>query len=281
MCEIAIGTDTGGSTRIPAALCGITGYKPSKFRVPTDGAFPLSFTLDSIGPLAKTAADCAAADAVMAGDDPWTVEPFGLQGLRLGIPQGLPLGGLDATVSARFAAATAALNHAGVRLSDEALPIFDDMLRVQAKATFPSVESFAIHRQWIAARAAEYDPNVRPRIEAGRDISAADYIAMLRGRSELVLAMDARLAELDGLVLPTTPIVAPTMEEVSGAENFRPRNLLLLRNPALVNFFDLCAISLPLPRNGGLPVGLMLVARNGQDRKLFRMAAAVEHLFGT
>src|SRR6266699_1997625 len=116
MCEIAIGTDTGGSTRIPAAVCGIVGYKPSRQRIPTDGAFPLSYTLDSIGPLARSVADCARADAVMAGEEPTPLEPTPLAGLRLGIPQGLPLADLDATVAARFAAARTALGRASVRL---------------------------------------------------------------------------------------------------------------------------------------------------------------------
>ena len=95
MCEIAIGTDTGGSTRIPAALCGIVGCKPSKRRVPTEGAFPLSFTLDSIGPMARRVAECARADAVMAGEEPFTLEPALLAGLRLGISQGMPFEGID------------------------------------------------------------------------------------------------------------------------------------------------------------------------------------------
>src|SRR5215212_3135370 len=119
MCEIAIGTDTGGSTRIPAALCGIVGFKPSKYRVPTEGAFPLSFTLDSVGPLARTVADCAKADAVMAGDPAWTIDPAPLGGLRLGIPQGLPLENLDGAVAPRFQQALKILGAAGVRLSDE------------------------------------------------------------------------------------------------------------------------------------------------------------------
>src|SRR5215831_16479619 len=266
MCEIAIGTDTGGSTRIPAAFCGVVGYKPTKSRVPTEGAFPLSNTLDSVGPIAKSVAACAAADAIMAGDDPWTLEPAPLQGLRFGIPQGLPLRDLDQTVAAQF--------------SDEPLPLFDDMVRVNSKATFAVAESYVIHRERLTARAADYDPFVRSRIEGGRALSAADYMAMLRDRTALVRAMDARLSELDALVLPTTPIVAPTIVEVSSSEGFTAKNGLVLRNPAIVNFFDLCAISLPLPHAGGLPVGLMLVARNGHDRRLFRMAAAVERLFG-
>jgi aspartyl-tRNA(Asn)/glutamyl-tRNA(Gln) amidotransferase subunit A len=280
MCEIGIGSDTGGSTRIPAAFCGIVGYKPSKFRVPTEGAFPLSYTLDSVGPLARTVADCAKADAVMAGDEPWELEAESPFGLRLGIPQGLPLSELDQTVSARFAAATEKLRRSGVYLSDEPLALFDDMVRLNAKATIPVVEGYAIHRERLATRGADFDPNVRVRLEAARDISASDYIAMIRERSRLVRAMDARLADLDGLVLPTVPAVAPTLAEVSVApEAFAARNRLALRNTGIVNVFDLCAISLPLPRESGLPVGLMLVARNGQDRKLFRMAAALERLF--
>jgi aspartyl-tRNA(Asn)/glutamyl-tRNA(Gln) amidotransferase subunit A len=161
MCEIAIGSDTGGSTRVPAALCGVVGYKPTKSRVPTEGAFPLSYTLDSVGPIARSVAACAAADAVMAGDDPWTLEPVPLQGLRLGIPQGLPLRGLDQTVAAQFSDATKELGRTGVRLSDEVLPLLDDMVRVNSKATFAVAESWSIHRERLATRAADYDPFVR------------------------------------------------------------------------------------------------------------------------
>jgi aspartyl-tRNA(Asn)/glutamyl-tRNA(Gln) amidotransferase subunit A len=168
---------------------------------------------------------------------------------------------------------------AGARLSDENISLWDEIARVQAKASFSSVESYAVHRQWVMTRAADYDQNVLPRIQQGANVSAAEYIVMQRDRAALVRAMDARLTDLDGLVLPTVPIVAPTLAEVAPPGVFAQKNLLLIRNPAAMNFFDLCAISLPLPREGGLPVGLMLVARNGQDRKLFRMAAAVERLF--
>jgi len=279
MCEISIGTDTGGSTRAPAAFSGVTGFKPSKFRVPTDGAFPLSYTLDSIGPIAKTVAQCAMADAVLAGDQPWTVEPAPLLGLRLGVAQGLPLRDLDIPVNARFNAATEALNMAGATLSDEAIPLWDDVARVQVKASFSSIEAFHIHRQWVNTRAADYDPVVLSRIEQGRNVTAAEYIEMQRERARLVRAMDARLADLDALIMPTTPIVAPKMSEVATLETFLPKNTLGLRNTSLINFFDLCATSLPLPRQGDLPVGLMVIVRNGQDRKLLRIAAAIEQLF--
>ena len=161
MCEIAIGSDTGGSTRVPAALCGVVGYKPTKSRVPTEGAFPLSYTLDLVGPIARSVAACAAADAVMAGHDPWTLEPVPLQGLRLGIPQGLPLRGLDQTVAAQFSDATKELGRTGVRLSDEVLPLLDDMVRVNSKATF-AVAEFLVDPSRTARDACSRLRSLRP-----------------------------------------------------------------------------------------------------------------------
>lgn len=278
MCEIAIGTDTGGSTRIPAALCGVVGYKPTKNRVPTEGAFPLSPTLDSIGPLARSVGACAVADAVLAGEHPWVLEPAALKGLRLGIPQGLPLDDLDPSVASRFEAAIGRLGRAGARLFEIQFSIFDDMARVQSPATIATVEAYLIHRERIAARGRDYDPIVRSRIETGSAVSAAGHAQMLKDRSKLVSAMDVELAEVDALVLPTTPIVAPTMAEVSNVKGFNAANRLLLRNTAIANFFDLCAISLPMPGTGVMPAGLMLFARRGQDRQLFAIAASVERL---
>ena len=277
-CEIAIGTDTGGSVRIPAALCGLVGFKPTRSRVPTDGAFPLSPTLDSVGPIAVTVEACARADAVLAGEPPWEIEPVSLQGLRFGIPQGLPLKDLDATVSARFAAAFDRLGYGGVQLSEERFDLFDDMQRVNRIGTIATVEAYRDHRERIASRGAEYDPIVRERILLGKAVSAEDYAAMLRDRAALVSAMEQRLGGLDALVLPTTPIVAPTLAEISTEEGFQRANRLLLRNTAIGNFFDLTAISLPIPGDG-LPVGLMLMARGGTDRRLLHIAAAVERMF--
>jgi aspartyl-tRNA(Asn)/glutamyl-tRNA(Gln) amidotransferase subunit A len=276
MCAIAIGSDTGGSTRIPAALCGIVGWKPSQQRVPTDGAFPLSFTLDSIGPMAKTVAECAVTDAIMAGEPPAAPEPMPLGGLRLGILQGLPFEGIDATVSTAWSATLDKLGRAGVRLSDERITLLDDVAQANAKGGFAPPEAYSIHRERLQRRGADVDPNVRARIERGAGMAAADYVELVRARRRLVRAMDARLADLDAIAWPTTPNVAPKIADVATPETFGRNNMMLLRNTAIVNFFDLCAISLPMPRSGGLATGLMLVARNGQDRVLFRIAAAVE-----
>ncbi len=280
MCEISIGSDTGGSTRIPAALCGIVGFKPSRQRVPTEGAFPLSFSLDSIGPMAGSVAECAAADAVMAGEAPVALEPAPLANLRIGVAQGAPLDRLDDTAAKRFPVALDRLEKAGCHLSAEKLPLLDEMTQVNAKGGILPAEAFAIHRDRLARRGDAIDPNVRTRLERAAKISAADYVDMTRARAGLIRAMDARLADLDVLAMPTTPIIAPLLAEVNKPDEFARRNALLLRNTTLWNFFDCCAISLPLPRDGGLPVGLMLVARNGHDRRLLRVAAAVEKLFG-
>ena len=279
MCEIAIGTDTGGSVRIPAGLCGIVGFKPSRQRVPTEGAFPLSTTLNSIGPLARSVADCAKADAVLSGGDFAAPEPIALAGLRFGIVQGLPLESLDQTVTASFAAALKSLSAAGVRLTDETLPLLDEMREVNAYGGIVQPEACAVHRDRLKRRGADIDPNVRVRLERGGAVSGPDYVDMMQARTRLVRAMDERLAAFDAVVMPTTPIVAPTLAEVADPKDYAARNTLVLRNTSIGNFFDLCGVSLPLKAK--LPVGLMLMARNGHDRVLLRIAAAVEKAFAS
>jgi aspartyl-tRNA(Asn)/glutamyl-tRNA(Gln) amidotransferase subunit A len=197
--------------------------------------------------------------------------------LRVGIAQGLALDDVDEIVSAQFESAVRRLGQAGVNLSDAEFSLFEDMARVQSVATIATAEAWRIHREHLATRGADYDPRVRSRIEMGSAVSDADHAVMLKQRGELVSAMDLALAEFDALVLPTTPIIAPTMAEISTREGFKTANRLLLRNTAIANFFDLCAISLPI-HGASLPSGLMLFARRGQDRRLFNIAAAVEGL---
>jgi len=276
MCDIAIGSDTGGSVRMPAALCGIVGFKPSRQRVPTDGAFPLSYSFDSIGPLARSVADCARADAILAGDDFSPLTPASLAGLRIGIVEGPPLENLDAMVAAAFAAAIDRLDRAGARLTRETVSLLDDMAEVDAKGGIIGAEACAVHRERIARRGGDIDANVRARIERGCAINAADYIDMVRERSRLIRAMDEALQSLDVLAMPTIPIVAPTIAEVAEQKAFAARNAIVRRNTVIGNFFDLCAVSLPLA--APLPVGLMLLARNGDDRKLLCIAAAIMEL---
>jgi aspartyl-tRNA(Asn)/glutamyl-tRNA(Gln) amidotransferase subunit A len=279
MCEIAIGTDTGGSCRIPGALCGIVGYKPSRQRIPTTGAFPLSYSIDSIGPIARSVEACARADAVMANETYVPLEPVSLNGLRIGAVVGYPIENLDETVDLKFSDAVARLNKAGAHIFEEKLSLLDDMAQVNSKGGVQPAEAFSIHRDLLSRRADAIDPNVQVRLERARTVSAADYIDMVRERARLIRSMDDRIADVDVLAWPTTPMVAPTMQEVAAPDEFARKNAMLLRNTVIVNFFDLCAISVPIPRGSGLPAGFMLVARNGQDQRLFRIAAAIERLF--
>jgi aspartyl-tRNA(Asn)/glutamyl-tRNA(Gln) amidotransferase subunit A len=279
MSEIAIGTDTGGSVRVPAALCGLVGFKPSRQRVPTVGAFPLSKTLDSIGPIARSVADCVKADAIMAGEAFAPLETIALTGVKFGVAEGLPLEHLDAATKAAFAAALAQLDGNGAHITREKFSLLDDMMAINAKGGVVPPEACALHRDRLKRRSADIDPNVRVRIERGCAVTEAGYAEIVREWTRQVRDMDARLATLDVIVMPTTSIVAPTIAEVADPSVFAARNAAVLRNTSIINFFDLCAISLPLP-DTALPVGLMLVARNGHDRRLLCIAEAVMRLFG-
>jgi aspartyl-tRNA(Asn)/glutamyl-tRNA(Gln) amidotransferase subunit A len=278
MCEIAIGTDTGGSTRIPAALCGVAGFKPSQARVPTAGAFALAHSLDSVGPLAASVAACADADAVLAGIAPAPLPVADLRGIKLGLAQGLPLSDLDATVSKSFAAVLASLTRAGVGLSDQSLPELDTMAAINTPISLVVAEAHALHRERLARVGDRYDPMVRTRMLAGANVKPERLAAMQAERRAAIAAMQDRLAGLDALILPTTPIIAPLLGDVVTVDGFTRNNSLLLRNTAIANFFDLCAISLPLPVTDGHNSGLMLIARNGADRHLLAIAATIEPL---
>jgi aspartyl-tRNA(Asn)/glutamyl-tRNA(Gln) amidotransferase subunit A len=277
--EIAIGSDTGGSVRIPAALNGIVGFKPTQARVPRDGAFPLSYSLDTIGPLCNNVADALAADTVLSGVDLVPGAARSVRGLRLGIPRGLLFTEAQAEVLDAFDRALELLGGAGARLSDEAL---DDLLgepfRLQEQGTLVAAEAASIHQHLAKDRPEAYDPIVLGRIRRGETIGAAAYVTMVQARAQLLLGIDARLADFDALILPTVPLLAPRIDALSEESAFLRTNGLLLRNPSVFNFFDLPALSLPAPAGNGLPVGLMLVGRRNCDRDLLAIGAAIESL---
>ncbi|WP_256751670.1 amidase [Mesorhizobium sp. Mes31] len=279
--EISIGSDTGGSVRIPASLNGVVGFKPTARRVPLTGAFPLSATLDSIGPLARTVAQCAVADAVMAGEVPTTLAPIPLAGLRVGIPRGVLFGDTEGKVAAAFEHCLGKLELAGARVTD--LPIDDllaDMRAATKRGSIAAMEGAEVHADWLATGASvPVDPHVSGPLSRAAMLPAPVYIRALRRRTALAAAMDERLASVDVLALPTTPVTAPTIVSMAEDAELRDRTEgLLLRNTQVANQFDLCAISLPMP-DMALPAGLMLVARNGHDRRLLRIAAEVQRLF--
>lgn len=280
--RMGLGSDTGGSIRIPAALNGCVGFKPTYGRIPLDGAFPLSYALDTIGPLAKTVADCAATDAVLAGEQPWTLTPAPLAGLRLAIPRGRLFGQMEPEVEQAFEASAARLTRAGARISDISIEdLLQELADAMAKAPFVAMEAAAVHAEWMEERARDFDPRVLARVRVGAKAAAPDYIRLVNKRAELVARMRGRLADIDALILPTTPIRAPKISElIASDDQFWTANGLMLRNTTVGNIFTFTGISLPCPQVKGLPVGFMLTALAGQDRRLLRMAAAVEKAFG-
>ncbi|MYZ49110.1 amidase [Propylenella binzhouense] len=276
MAHGAIGTDTGGSCRIPAAMTGLVGFKPTAARVPLAGAFPLSPSLDSVGPLTRTVACAAALDAVMAGAEPDFAPREDLAGLRLAVPQTLVLQGMDQKVADDFDRALSKLARAGARVVEIDLAAVADMLEINAKGGFPAAEAFAAHRSLIAEKADGYDPRVLLRIRRGEAQTAADYIDLLAARRRYREKVLAGFAAFDALVFPTVPIVAPTIAELEDDQAFTAVNLLVLRNPTVVNMIDACAVSVPMHEAGTAPTGLMLVGRPSEDGALLAQAAAAE-----
>ncbi len=273
-----LGTDTGGSCRVPAALCGITGFKPTARRVPIAGAVPLSPTLDSIGPLARTVACCAVLDAAISGDEaPAPPEPRPVAGLRLGLPRGTFLTeDMDETVAATFTRALSRLGAAGARLELFDLPELAELPAVNAAGGFAASEAWAWHRRLVARRRDEYDPRILDRILRGERMGAADYIDLVDARARIIAAAARRTAGFDAVVCPTCPIIPPPIAAVEPEAEYNRINLLLLRNTAVGNFLDRCSASLPVHRPGEAPVGLMLTGEHMGDRALLAVAAGVE-----
>lgn len=278
--QISIGSDTGGSVRIPASLNGVVGFKPTARRVPLAGAFPLSATLDSIGPLARTVAECAAADAVMSGEDVAALLPLPLDGLRIGIARGVLFDDTQEEVATTFDWCLRKMELSGARLPELSIDDLLAELRAATKrASIAAMEGAEIHADWLATGApTPVDPRVSGPLSRAAAIPATIYIRAMRRRAALAAAMDERLAGVDVLALPTTPVTAPTIVSMTGDEALCNRiEGLLLRNTQVANQFDLSAISLPMPGKAR-PAGLMLVARNGHDHDLLRIAAGVEAL---
>lgn len=275
MCVMALGSDTGGSVRIPSALCGLAGFKPTARRVPLAGAFPLSTTLDSIGPLANSVGCCAAYDAVLSGEPPLQAD-VSVRGLRLLVPRGALLEDLDAGAARAFGTALERLRKAGALVEERPAPVFERRSEYFARGGFAAAEAYHIHRPHLH-RLAECDPRVSARIQLGKDIPAADYVALRGIREAAMREYEALAAPFDAIAMPTTPCVAPTIAEADASDEAYARwNLRLLRNPAFINFVDGCAVSLPCHEPGAAPVGLMLCGAAMGDRRLLAVAAAVE-----
>ncbi|KRB93262.1 amidase [Noviherbaspirillum sp. Root189] len=273
LCVAAIGSDTGGSIRIPAALCGIVGFKPTARRVPSAGTIPLSTTLDTICAMTRSVEDCILVDSIIA-DNALSIPDLPLAGLRLAVPSTLMLDALDPHVAASFSAALSRLSAAGAKIIDMPFTLLDEAADLNK---FSGAESFAWHRGLLANREAEYDARVAKRIRTGAAMSAADYIDLHRKRREWITRMEDALGPFDSLIMPTTPLVAPPIAELEASEDaFFKANGLLLRNPSTINLLDGCAVSVPCHDEGTLPVGLMIAGPAMADRKVLAVARAIE-----
>lgn len=273
---VAIGTDTGGSVRIPAAFCGIVGFKPTQKRVPREGATPLSTTLDSIGPLGRSVACCALTDAILAGEEPVVPTALPVAGLRLGVPRTLVLDDLDREVASAFEAACGALSRAGARIIDVPLSELGEYPQINAGGGFSPPEAYAWHADLIARRGNDYDPRVLVRIERGKSMSAADYVRLVERRAQFIRRFDDRTAAFDALLMPTVALIAPPISAFEKDDEYWRLNGRALRNTSIINFLDRCAITLPIEPPGTAPVGLMAVGRHGEDRRLLAIALGLE-----
>ena len=277
-CVAALGSDTGGSLRIPAALCGVVGFKGTQSRVSRDGTFPLAPSLDTVGAITACVEDAARMDALLTGRTfVWPAAPQSLAGRRLLLPGTVMLDALEPAVAQAFERALAVLSAAGAQIIERPLAELAEVAEINAPAGLSPIEAYRIHADDWLHRRDQFDPRVAQRIGLGASVSAADHARILHRRQDWIRRVGAQLADVDALIAPTVPLVAPPTADLlhDDAAFFRV-NGLLLRNTFLVNFLDGCAISLPCQAAGDLPVGLMLAAPGGADDHLFSLAWSVE-----
>ncbi|MGI3171040.1 amidase [Pseudooceanicola sp. C21-150M6] len=277
MSAVGLGTDTGGSCRIPAAFCGLTGWKPTARRVDMAGTYPLSGSLDSIGGMGQTVACVEALDRVIADESYDPVAVPDLSELHFAVLENYVLEGLSPLVAATFEAEVAALEKAGVRISRVTLPFLDDLPGLNARGGIIAAEALALHRDLLATSEAGYDPRVSVRIRKGETQEPGEYEALLAARTGMIGTADEITRDYDALIMPTVAMEAPTLAEMQDEAAFGTANLLALRNTTVANMLDRCAISLPM-RSAGLPAGLMLMGETMDDARLFAMAKSVERM---
>lgn len=276
MAAAALGTDTGGSCRIPAAFNGLVGWKPTAARMPAGGLIPLSPTFDTIGPIGRSVACCVALDSLLAGVAPTEVAPTPLAGRRLLVPTTVALDDLEPEVTDAFEQALRALSAAGARIDTLDAPELAELLSLASRGGLTAAEAYHWHRELLAQKGGLYDPRVASRIRNGAGLSDADARALRARRAELIAALGQRLAGYDAMILPTVAAIPPRLADLTDDAAFSTANLRALRNTMLVNLLDGCAISLPITPPGAAPVGLMIAGLARQDRAILSLAAGIE-----
>lgn len=277
MSVFSIGTDTGGSIRIPAAFNGVVGFKPTAERIPSEGTMPLSRSLDSSGPLAASVECCAIVDAVLSDHAYTPLIPPAIDTLRFAIPDAYVLEDMDATVQQAFERSLRVLLELGAQIDTISIPELTQLPYINRQGGLVCAEAWAVHRELLSNNEADYDPRVASRIVRGKAMDCADYIDLQDTRESWIAAVEERLSGYDALLLPTVPIIAPRITELEASdEAYFAANALILRNPSIINFLNGCALSLPCHANDEAPVGLMVAAPAYHDAHLLAVGAAVE-----
>jgi Asp-tRNA(Asn)/Glu-tRNA(Gln) amidotransferase A subunit family amidase len=275
---LAVGTDTGGSVRIPAALCGVVGIRPSMGVIPTDGVFPLSWSLDTVGVLANDVAATAVGWQVLAGSPHPMPAPPPVETLRVGLVTGAWFERLDDVVRARFDGLAQTVTSQAAAVALVTVPDAEELRALYT--TVQLVEALAIHQHRMASAPELFDSEVLQRLQTAVDVPAVAYANGLRQIAQLRATATDRLRGLDVLLLPTVPILAPPLgvrdADVGGGWT-SPRDALLAHD-ALWGVLGLPALSIPVPNPDGLPVGAQLVGRPGADADLLAVAATFERL---
>jgi aspartyl-tRNA(Asn)/glutamyl-tRNA(Gln) amidotransferase subunit A len=273
----ALGSDTGGSIRIPAALQGLVGFKCTARLVPTSGAIPLSPTLDTACAITRSVRDAVLLHGLLSAQRP-APDPRPLSAWRLALPRARMLDTLEPAVARSFERSLATLRAAGAQIVEIELPLLNEAAALQRGGGLPAAESWAWHRERLATRSALYDPRVVLRIRGGEALAAADVLNLLNARRDWIARMSAALAGFDALLSPTVPIVAPRQQALIDSDDaFFATNALLLRNPSVVNLLDGCALSLPCHAEGEWPVGLMVWGPALTDARVLAVSLAIEH----
>lgn len=274
--QVGIGTDTGGSIRIPAALCGLVGYKSTQARIPRQGVMELSRTLDTVGSITRSVQACLTVDAALS-QQPLPTVALPLKGLRFAVPQTLMLDDLDVTVAQTFERTLHRLAQAGAKVEEIPFKSLGDIAALSLPGGFSPIESYAAHRERLIRGSDRIDPRVVARMLLGKDVSAQDYLELHNRRRAWIEGAHQTLSGFDAMLSPTAPMVAPLIQPLlTDDDAFFKVNRLLLRNPSAINYMDGCSWSLPCHEAGSLPVGLMLSSLPGQDSHLAGVALALE-----
>jgi len=278
MATIAIGSDTGGSCRIPAALCGVVGFKSTANRYPMDGVLPLSRSLDSVGMLATTVECCQIMDEVLSGGAIKKYPLVPLSRLKIGVLENVVLEGMDKDVKRNYLAAIEKLEKAGASLRVIISDVVNKIIEIQGQPHIVSAEANSEFENILTSMGDGVDPRVSTRIARGKDVTSAAYIKTLHERQSLIKAWRREFSNDDFWIMPTVPVIAPLLSELTSDDEYFRINGLMLRNPGLINFLDGCAISLPNHFPGEAPTGVMLVSPGGTDENLLRYSLSIEQI---